>query len=170
MIESDLPRFRTLNAFYAYNFLLLPDILLSRIQRRGPSGFFHSYARYRDYSRVLVLADSLDLVVRSADPRDALAAVFGKPYSKKIPWPPETAGDSADYGSGDDHVPSGRRQMRRPTRQGRLSENSLPDANASASSSDSIMSFALALASSAQCTISASVVIGCTGLPNSSEP
>jgi hypothetical protein len=39
---------------------------------------------------VLVLADSLDLVVRTANARDALAAVFGKPYSRKTPWPRET--------------------------------------------------------------------------------
>jgi hypothetical protein len=95
VIESDLPRFRTLNAFYAYNYLLLPDILLGKLTRPGPSGFFHSYARYRDFSRVLVLGDSLDLVVRTENARDALTAVFGKPFSKKTPWPPETRGDSA---------------------------------------------------------------------------
>lgn len=94
VIESDLPRFRTLNAFYAYNYILLPDILLSRLQRPGPSGFFHSYARYRDFSRVLVLGDSLTLVVRTDNPRDALAVVFGQPYSKKTPWPPPTVSDS----------------------------------------------------------------------------
>jgi len=43
---------------------------------------------------VLVLGDSLDLVVRTANARDALAAVFGKPFSKKTPWPPETGGES----------------------------------------------------------------------------
>ena len=88
IIESDLPTFRKLNTFYAFNYVLLPDILLGKLTRPGPSGFFHSYARYRDFSRLLVLGDSLDLVVRTADARDALAAVFGKPYSKKIPWPP----------------------------------------------------------------------------------
>jgi hypothetical protein len=94
IIESDLPRFRTLNAFYAFNYILLPDILLGKLTRPGPSGFFHSYARYRDFSRVLVLGDSLDLIVRTENPRQALAAVFGKPYSKKTPWPPATISDS----------------------------------------------------------------------------
>jgi hypothetical protein len=89
VIESDLPRLRTLNAFYALHFLGLPDILLGKITRPGPSGFFHSYDRYRDFSRVLALGDSLDVVVRTADPREALAAVFGKPYSNKMPWPKE---------------------------------------------------------------------------------
>jgi hypothetical protein len=87
IIESDLPPFRTLNAFYLYHFLGLPDILLGRLSRLGPLGFFHSYGRYRDFSRLLVLGDSLDAVVRTADPTDALAAVFGRPYSRKTLWP-----------------------------------------------------------------------------------
>jgi hypothetical protein len=89
IIESDLPRFRTLNAFYAYHFVFLPDILLGKLTRPGPSGFFHSYARYRDFSRILVLSDSLDVVVRAENPRQSLEAVFGKPYSNKIQWPEE---------------------------------------------------------------------------------
>ena len=87
VIESDLPRLRTLNAFYLFHFIGLPDILLGKLTRPGPSGFFHSYARYRDYSRLLVLRDSLDVVVRTADPRESLTAVFGKPYSNKRQWP-----------------------------------------------------------------------------------
>jgi hypothetical protein len=87
LVESDLPRLRTLNAFYAYAFIGLPDILLGRLTRPGPSGFFHSYARYRDFSRTLLLGDSLDVVVRTADPRPALRAVFGEPYSNKHQWP-----------------------------------------------------------------------------------
>jgi hypothetical protein len=87
IIESDLPRLRTLNAFYAYHFLALPDILLGRVNRPGPSGFLHSYGRYRDYSRLLVLGDSLDAVVRTTDATEALAAVFGQPFSRKNQWP-----------------------------------------------------------------------------------
>ena len=87
IIESDLPRFRTLNAFYAYHIIALPDILLGRLSRPGPSGFFHSYARYRDFSRLRALGDSLDAVVRTADAREALAMVFGHPYSGKHQWP-----------------------------------------------------------------------------------
>jgi hypothetical protein len=86
-IESDLPRLRTLNAFYAYHQLGLLDILLGRITRPGPSGFFHSYGRYREFTRVVMLGDSLDAVVRTALPAEALAAVFGRPYSDKPPWP-----------------------------------------------------------------------------------
>jgi hypothetical protein len=87
IIESDLPRLRTLNAFYAYHQLGLADILLGRITRPGPSGFFHSYGRYRDFTHVMVLGDSLDVVVRTAQPADVLAAVFGRPYSTKPLWP-----------------------------------------------------------------------------------
>jgi hypothetical protein len=87
VIESDLPRFQTLNAFYAFHQFGVLDILLGRVTRPGPSGFFHSYGRYRDFSRVLRLADSLDVVVRTDAPSEALSAVFGKPYSEKPPWP-----------------------------------------------------------------------------------
>jgi hypothetical protein len=87
IIESDLPRFQTLNAFYAFHQVGVLDILLGRVTRPGPSGFFHSYGRYRDFSRVLRLSDSLDLVVRSENPSEALSAVFGTPYSDKPPWP-----------------------------------------------------------------------------------
>jgi hypothetical protein len=87
IIESDLPRFRTLNAFYAFAHLGLPDILLGRVTRPGPSGFPHSYRRYREYSRVIMLGDSLDAVIRTSTPDAALAAVFGTPYSSKPPWP-----------------------------------------------------------------------------------
>ncbi len=89
IIESDLPRLRTLNFFYALHFIGLGDILLGRLTRPGPLGFFHSYARYRDFSTPLVLADSLDAVVRTSAPHDALEAVFGRPYSNKIEWPEE---------------------------------------------------------------------------------
>jgi hypothetical protein len=87
IIESDLPPLRTLNAFYLFQFLGLPDILLGKLTRPGPSGFFHSYARYRDFSRTLRLGDSLDVVVRTEDAHETLAAVFGRPYSRKPPWP-----------------------------------------------------------------------------------
>jgi hypothetical protein len=35
----------------------------------------------------MLLSDRIDLVVRAENPREALAAVFGHPYSKKTPWP-----------------------------------------------------------------------------------
>ena len=87
IIESDLPRGQTLNTFYALAYIGLPDILLGKLTRPGPSGFFHSYERYREFSRPMRLGDSLDVVVRAEDPRESLAAVFGTPYSKKRPWP-----------------------------------------------------------------------------------
>lgn len=87
IIESDLPRFRTLNAFYAFHFIGIADILLGRLNRPGPLGFFHSYGRYRDFSRLLVLGDSLDAVVRTTDATEPLGMVFGQPYSQKDQWP-----------------------------------------------------------------------------------
>jgi len=86
IVESDLPRSEKLNVFYALTWLTLPDIWLGRLTRPGPLCFCHGYARYRDFSRVLPLADALTAVVRTADPTAALTAVFGK-YSRKTPWP-----------------------------------------------------------------------------------
>jgi hypothetical protein len=87
IIESDLPRFQTLNAFYAFHQLGILDILLGRVTRPGPSGFFHSYGRYRQFTRILWSGDVLDVVVRSDDPSSALAGAFGVPYSRKHAWP-----------------------------------------------------------------------------------
>lgn len=87
VIESDLPWSRKMNMFYAFTWLGLPDIWLGDLTRRGPLCFCHGYARYRDFSRVEALASHVDLVVRATYARDALAAVFGRPYSRKRPWP-----------------------------------------------------------------------------------
>ena len=85
--ERDLPRSRTLNLFYAAEFLLLPDIWLGKASHGGPWGFFHSYSRYRDFSRVIPLESRLDAVVTTADPRAALRTVFGARHADKVPWP-----------------------------------------------------------------------------------
>jgi len=89
VIESDLPRFKKLNAFYAVEFLLLPDIWLGKIAHGGPWGFFHGYGRYRDYSQVIPLGNRLDAILRTDDPREGLHAVFGSIYSNKKWWPEE---------------------------------------------------------------------------------
>ena len=86
IVESDLPSTSKLNVFYALTWLSLPDIWLGRLTRPGPLCFCHGYGRYRDFSRVARLSDSLTAIVRTTDPTAALTAVFGK-YSKKPPWP-----------------------------------------------------------------------------------
>lgn len=87
VVESDLPRFRTLNFFYAATIFGEPDILLGDLSRPGPKGFFGSYRRYRDFSRVLPLEHRIDVVARAEDPRPVLRAVFGSKYSEKVLWP-----------------------------------------------------------------------------------
>jgi hypothetical protein len=87
MRESDLPRFATLNFFYAMTILGLPDIALGNTARKGPWCFCHSYRRYRDYSKPLFLTERIDVVARATDPRPILTAVFGKSYSNKVWWP-----------------------------------------------------------------------------------
>jgi len=87
MPESDLPRFGTLNFFYAMALIGVPDMALGNTVRKGPWCFCRSYRRYRDYSRPLFLTDRIDVVVREEDPRVTLSAVFGKNYSNKTWWP-----------------------------------------------------------------------------------
>ena len=87
LIESDLPGIKKLNDFYAFTWLSLPDIWLGNLTRRGPWCFCHGYRRYREFSRQLPLANRLDAIVRAEDAREALGAVFGRPYSRKTPWP-----------------------------------------------------------------------------------
>jgi hypothetical protein len=89
VIESDLPRSRTLNLFYAAEFLLLPDIWLGKASHGGPWGFFHSYARYRDFARIIPLKSRLDAIVTTDDPRPALDLIFGPRHADKLPWPDE---------------------------------------------------------------------------------
>lgn len=85
--ESDLPRFKSLNAFYLFAWLGIPDMLLGKLTRPGPGCFCKGYDRYREFTKPLVLGDRIDVVARTDQPRDILAAVFGKPFSKKRPWP-----------------------------------------------------------------------------------
>jgi hypothetical protein len=82
-----LPADKSLRSFYNYEVVLLPDILLGKLAHGGPWGFFHSFHRYKDFSKALALADKLDLVVKTDDPRTPLHAVFGRAYSNKKWWP-----------------------------------------------------------------------------------
>ncbi|MBC7791932.1 MAG: hypothetical protein H7Z74_18455 [Anaerolineae bacterium] len=87
MRESDLPRFATLNFFYAMTILGIPDMALGNTARKGPWCFCHSYRRYRDYSKPLFITERIDVVAREKNPRPILTAVFGKNYSNKDWWP-----------------------------------------------------------------------------------
>ncbi len=90
VIESDLPRPKTLNALYAEEFALLPDVWIGKLVHGGPWGFFHGYSRYRDFSRVVPLTARLSAVVCADDARPALRRVLGKRYSNKRAWPAES--------------------------------------------------------------------------------
>lgn len=87
IIESDLPTWRKLNLFYALTWIGLPDIWLGDLTRPGPLCFCHGYGRYRDFSKLVLLPNRVDAVVRAVDATAALEAVFGHPYSRKTPWP-----------------------------------------------------------------------------------
>ena len=87
VIQSDLPRSRTLNLFYAGEFLLLPDIWLGKASHGGPWGFFHSYARYRDFSHIVPLKSRLDAIVTTDSPESILLLIFGAHHADKRAWP-----------------------------------------------------------------------------------
>lgn len=86
LVESSLPSPKTLNFFFASTRFLVPDTFLGRMVRGGPVLFPHSYKRYRDFSKVITIADRFDAIARTEDPDQVLKAVFGK-YSRKPPWP-----------------------------------------------------------------------------------
>jgi hypothetical protein len=84
---GDLPWSRSMNFFYAATIFGVPDLLLGRIQRKGPICFCHGSKRYREFTRMLPSADRLDGVVRPDEAKRALGAVFGVPYSDKRALP-----------------------------------------------------------------------------------
>jgi hypothetical protein len=87
VVQSDLPKPRTLNFFYAMTIFGEPDILLGDISRKGPLCFCHGYRRYLEFTRPIALADKVDAVVRTEDPGPVLHEVFGSKYSNKHRWP-----------------------------------------------------------------------------------
>ena len=78
---------RTLGSFWVSAWIGLPDIWLGRITRRGPMCFCHGFARYRTFDRPLMTVGKIDTIVRTEDPDQVLGDIFGRPYSKKPPWP-----------------------------------------------------------------------------------
>jgi hypothetical protein len=86
-MESQLPRFKTLNSFFLFTWIGLPDIWLGNLTRRGPWCYCHGYGRYRDFSKLLSLSNRIDVVVKTENPNPVLGAVFGGRFSKKRVWP-----------------------------------------------------------------------------------
>ncbi len=85
--QSDLPKPRTLNFFYAMTIAGEPDILLGDLTRKGPLCFCHSYRRYLQFTRPIMVGERIDAIVRTTDPRPVLKQVFGRNYSNKHQWP-----------------------------------------------------------------------------------
>jgi hypothetical protein len=86
LVISDLPWMASLPSFYAFAWLGVWDIALGKTSRPGPWCFCGGYARYREFTKPVHLADRIDIVARTEDPRSLLGAAFGR-YSKKRPWP-----------------------------------------------------------------------------------
>lgn len=87
IIESDLPWSKKLNTFYAFAWAGIWDMWLGKLTRPGPGCFCHTFGRYREFVRPLVVSERIDVVARTEDARGILAAVFGAPYSNKRQWP-----------------------------------------------------------------------------------
>jgi hypothetical protein len=86
-LSADLPFTAKPASFYAFTWLGLPDIWLGNLTRPGPWCFCKSYNRYNEYTKPLLLGERVDLIVQSEDPKGALTALFGEPFSKKRAWP-----------------------------------------------------------------------------------
>jgi hypothetical protein len=86
MAPSALPRDKSLEIFYAmtYDF---PDLWFGRLSSPGPLCFCHSFARYQEFTRPIVLGARLTAIGRTADPDALLTAVFGRRYAHKPYWP-----------------------------------------------------------------------------------
>lgn len=87
IVNSDPMWPRTLSNFWVSSWVGLPDILLGRLSRPGPLCFCHGFTRYATFDRPLVSGERIAVVARALDPDPILSAVFGRPYSKKTPWP-----------------------------------------------------------------------------------
>jgi hypothetical protein len=83
---SDLPRDKSLEIFYAFTYAF-PDLFLGRLSSKGPLCFCHSFARYQEFTRPVVLGARLTAIGRTADPDSLLTAVFGPSYAHKPYWP-----------------------------------------------------------------------------------
>ena len=86
-LAADLPFTAKPVSFYAFTWLGLPDMWLGNLTRPGPWCFCKSFNRYQEYTKPLLLAERIDLVAHTENPREALQSLFGKPFSKKRPWP-----------------------------------------------------------------------------------
>lgn len=83
---SALPRDKSLEIFYAMTYVF-PDLWLGRFSSRGPLCFCHSFARYLEFTRPILLGARLTAIGRTADPDSLLTAVFGPQYAHKPFWP-----------------------------------------------------------------------------------
>ena len=85
---ADLPRLKSLDAFYILAWLGIPDLWLGNLSRSGPWCFCHGYGRYSKFTRAIPLEPRIDAVVRASNPRPALRAIFGGGAANKTAWPP----------------------------------------------------------------------------------
>jgi hypothetical protein len=83
---NEMPRDKSLEIFYAFTYAF-PDLWFGRFSSRGPLCFCHSFARYLEFTRPIILGSQLSAIGRTADPDSLLTAVFGPQYAHKPYWP-----------------------------------------------------------------------------------
>ena len=86
-LRADLPLTAKPVSFYAMTWIGLPDIWLGNLTRPGPFCFCKSFKRYNEFTKPLLLGERVDLIAYTENPTAALLGLFGKPFSKKRPWP-----------------------------------------------------------------------------------
>lgn len=85
-VDEDLPWMRQPWLYWALSWLV-PDLALGALAREGPLCFCGGFDRYDQYASTVALGARIDLVIVAEHPDAVLRAVFGEPYSEKIPWP-----------------------------------------------------------------------------------
>lgn len=85
---TDLPWHKSLDVFFLMAWLGLPDLWLGTLSRPGPGCFCRGFGRYTTFTTALPLGPRINFVVRTADSKEALRAVFGSSYAHKPFWPP----------------------------------------------------------------------------------
>jgi hypothetical protein len=84
--RSNLPRDKSLEIFYAMTYVF-PDLWFGRFSSPGPLCFCHSFSRYLQFTRPILLGAQLTAIGRTADPDSLLTVVFGAQYARKPYWP-----------------------------------------------------------------------------------
>lgn len=86
-LSASLPITAKPASFYALTWIGLPDMWLGNLTRPGPWCFCKSFRRYNEFTKPIILGERIDMVAHTEHPGAELQSLFGKPFSRKGPWP-----------------------------------------------------------------------------------